>query len=464
MCNDFDKVLNREYYFKYPAINTKTQVRLLRVSPNCAAVREMHYSLETFDLSNLPSTHYTALSYTWGHATSTDEIDEISINGQPFFVRKNLYDFLETANGKRESGMFFVDAICINQLDSTERLCQVREMACIYRNANKVIAWLGVPETAQELASVRFLAQIKDRSGCANWTAQQWDGFRYLSYHPYWSRVWVVQEVLLARSMEIWCWYFTFSLSLFMGISPTCLSSPSKVRFSADGRPRTAFHAISHSCSPAEKIITHRTRHVLRPIADPLAQGTAVGTLEEMTKGLKCPYTASKTYQSRVPDLIHKIIQKFGMLECLDPRDKFYGFLGVLKDSSRVKVNPDYTMPVSYAFRQALEIGLEEIGGEHWVGMHSRQYIQAYDIWLAYYCDVRDAFNMNDGEGMSILREVVAEIRHKARLRDPMLEGSLARNFMSHNEDIETFPDLEKLLRISALGEGKKTESHGCWP
>ncbi|OTA58833.1 HET-domain-containing protein, partial [Hypoxylon sp. EC38] len=404
-----DKVLNSDNGFNHVPINAKTQVRFLRLSSHCASLRCMQYSLEAFDISELPSAQYIALSYTWGHATSIDDIHEIEIDGQPFFVRRNLFNFLETTAGKGESGLFFVDAICINQLDGVERTYQVREMARVYRNATKVIAWLGIPESAHELANVRSLGQTKDRADCATWTAEQWEGFKYLSYHPYWSRVWIVQEVLLAQSMEIWCWYFTFPLFLFAGGTYTALRFP-EVRFSEEGRPRSVVDAVSYSCSPAERIITHRTRHVLRPIKDPLAQGTAVGTLEEITAGLMRPYMVAETYQSLVPDLIHEVVRKFGILNCSDPRDKFYGFLGVLKDSSRAKVNPDYNMPVSYAYRQALKVGLVEIGGGYWARSYVKRPERVYSTSISYYCNARDAFGMDDTESMSILQEVISEL------------------------------------------------------
>ncbi|KAI1409843.1 HET-domain-containing protein [Hypoxylon sp. FL1857] len=416
----------------------------------------MQYRLEAFDLSELPSTQYAALSYTWGCATSMDDIYEIVINDQPFFVRRNLFDFLDTAAGKGENGLLFVDAICINQLDSVERMFQVREMARVYRNASKVIAWLGIPESAQKVAEVRSLGQMKDIANCANWTAEQWEGFKYLSHHPYWNRVWIVQEVLLAQSMEVWCWYFTFPLSLFT--SGSSISLPSyEVRYSEDGRPRSVVDAISCSRSPAERIITHRTRHVLRPIADSLAQGTMVGTLEEITAGLMRPYMVAETYQSHIPDLIHRVVRKFGMLNCTDSRDKLYGFVGLLKDSSRAKVNPDYTLPVSYAYRQALEIGLEEICNEYCTGAHVRRPDRVYDIHVAYYCDVRDAFSMEDDESMSILQEVLSEFSRRTPPMSDTIEMIWTHPFIENNRYLIMLRNFEQLLHIAVpAGDGER--------
>ncbi|KAF8858847.1 hypothetical protein BDZ45DRAFT_543179, partial [Acephala macrosclerotiorum] len=58
---------------------------------------------------------YKALSYTWGHAHSLDDIQEIQFDSQQFFIRCNLSDFLAAATASRnENGLFFIDAICVN--------------------------------------------------------------------------------------------------------------------------------------------------------------------------------------------------------------------------------------------------------------------------------------------------------------------------------------------------------------
>ncbi|KAI1370223.1 HET-domain-containing protein [Hypoxylon crocopeplum] len=439
MCEEIDKILNRKSGFRYSAIDASTQVRLLRLSPDRGRAREMEYILETVDLSDLSRIEYTALSYTWGHATCIDDIHEITIDGQPFFVRRNLFDFLSTALGKGKSDLLFIDAICINQLDSAERQAQVREMARVYRRASTVLAWLGIPEVDRERDDVRALSRANgSREGCADWTAAQWAGFRYLSYHP----------LLDACKLEVWCWYFTFPLSLFAGASSAQTALP-ELRFSKGGLPRTVVDGVSLSCNPAARIINHRTRLVLRPINDPLAQGTAIGTLDEMTLGLTRPYMKGETYQSQVPDLIHEVIRKFGGLQCSDPRDKLYGFLGILKDSSRAKVNPDYTKDINYAYRQALKIGLEEIGGEYWTWPYARRADNTYAICLAYYCDVREAFGMGDDESMSMWRDVVSELRCQTHITNPMADVERQHPLGWYDPDIKVYPDFEKMFQAS---------------
>jgi len=64
---------------------------------------------------------------------------------------------LRNANSKR---ILWVDAICINQDDPTERSQQVTLMRDIYRNASNILAWLGKtsiecdPDTSQPYSDI----------------------------------------------------------------------------------------------------------------------------------------------------------------------------------------------------------------------------------------------------------------------------------------------------------------------
>ncbi|KAI1391858.1 HET-domain-containing protein [Hypoxylon trugodes] len=449
MDDDLDKILNRKAGFIYPAIYAETEVRLMRFPANRRNPSDMRYTLETFQLSDLPSTRYKALSYTWGRANVISDLHEILLDGQQFFIRKNLFEFLTIAAGKGETGLFFVDAICINQLDKAERLFQVREMARVYRNADKVVAWLGIPNTQRTLNDVQSLAEIKDRTGCAGWTSNQWDAFKYLSFHPYWSRIWIVQEVILAPSMEVWCWYFVFPLALFVGTPQYSLPFRDTTSSKRE-RLRTVNNEIYTHCSPADRVTTHRTRLVNLLKRDPLAQGTAVGTLEEMTTSLTMPYMKAETYQSTVPDLVHEIVPKFGMFQCSDPRDKLYGFLGILKDSSRAEVNPDYTMSVTYAFRQALKIGFREIEHEHSATADIKNSDEIFRLCLAYYCAAHSVFGIEDYESIVIIQEVVAELRKQAPLTSFTDRIGSRRPSIWNDINPEIVLDPEKLLQMVA--------------
>lgn len=451
--DELDKVLNRQRGFRYPAadrFDARKHVRLLRSTPGNGN-RQHLYTLETVLLEHLRGIQYRALSYVWGHVHGVDDIREIRVDGQGFFIRRNLFEFLDIASATDEHGLFFIDAICIDQLNHRERQCQVREMAHIFRYADQIISWLGFPEPAQ-LANVRTLhalgTKAKDKN-CPVWTASQWAGFRYLSYHRYWTRIWIVQEVLLASHVLVWCGTYKFPLSLF---STTAHTAPwRKIQIADDGRPATVVSASQRLRSPAETVVTHRLRQVQQPARDVLQQGTKIGTLEEMTRALRKPHTVIETFQDLTPDLLHDVMRKFGTLDCSDPRDKLYGLLGILDQRITATVQPDYTKGVDYAYYQALKIGYQELYREQGILSFPECCERLSGEYLGYYCDVRDAFRMANRESVLILQEVLAEIRSHTHFQDALADAVAyvpwQQQFVRRDAEVDVFPDFPKLLQ-----------------
>lgn len=152
---------------------------------------------------------YTAVSYMWGDATSTQDI---LVNGTPFPVRDNLYHLLMELTSTHHEGYLWIDALCINQNDITERNHQVALMGQIYSNAVHVIVWLGLANEVLGPAMV----QLQDFTNChvRSSPAHRFSGQRIeatyemeklFENHPYWTRAWIVQELLLAKSFSIYC-------------------------------------------------------------------------------------------------------------------------------------------------------------------------------------------------------------------------------------------------------------------
>jgi hypothetical protein len=83
---------------------------------------------------------YTAVSYMWGDPTCEREI---LLDGRPFLVRSNFFDLLETISEEGSDDVYWIDALCINQVDTKERTHQVRLMGQIYASADHVLVWLG---------------------------------------------------------------------------------------------------------------------------------------------------------------------------------------------------------------------------------------------------------------------------------------------------------------------------------
>lgn len=100
----------------------------------------------SLDDSNL---QYTALSYTWGDPLVTTSI---FINSIEIQVTLNLEAALRHIRHPLETVILWVDALCINQRDISEKNYQVRMMGEIFSGAQLVIAWLGIASDDSDFA------------------------------------------------------------------------------------------------------------------------------------------------------------------------------------------------------------------------------------------------------------------------------------------------------------------------
>jgi len=179
---------------------------------------------------------YKALSYAWGDGEAV--MREIIVNGCSFQVGDNLWHALR-ALGKdirisardyhpesqyratlKDATLLWVDAICIDQLNVAEKNHQVGRMGAIYSEAALVISWVGKPSSATDglfeaLGTFEAQAVIDEPLFHAiN------DSLKDIFFRDYWSRVWIIQEFMLAPDVLVLCgdkafsWYqFTHFLS-----------------------------------------------------------------------------------------------------------------------------------------------------------------------------------------------------------------------------------------------------------
>jgi hypothetical protein len=149
------------------------------------------------------STRYTCLSYRWGDDKATHRI---LLNRKTIYIRKNLWDFLDTWRRREHEAKrwFWIDALCIDQTNTTERNHQVQQMGQIYSNAEEVIIWLGKHSALRDVLSLVF--STFEQPGAAlygpKWTHTQ-ESIEVLRecilLNEYWNRAWITQEVVLAR-------------------------------------------------------------------------------------------------------------------------------------------------------------------------------------------------------------------------------------------------------------------------
>lgn len=159
---------------------------------------------------------FAALSYVWGNERDRRDI---LVNGVMLSVTANLEVALRALAANNEFQGYYkvwIDAICINQIDEVERASQVGKMREVYSGSWVVIAWLGEIDRGGDMREAfRFLRNM------ASLTPEEQDlarvmterpGFikesSFFALHemmtrPYWSRLWVIQEVIMGASSTV---------------------------------------------------------------------------------------------------------------------------------------------------------------------------------------------------------------------------------------------------------------------
>ena len=203
--------------YLYDQCLTDRKIRLLKIHPR--RTDEIECSLDTISLNGDDVFH--ALSYAWG---GPDTVQRIICNGKYIEITQNLYSALCQFREDGKLDYIWVDAICINQANLDEKTHQVRMMRRIYERAELVIAWLGVEE-ATDTAGFALMHQIYHRLGPVQlyqnyatidfsqqselglpvYDDPQWAAFCSILYRPYFFRVWIIQEIIVARRCIFQC-------------------------------------------------------------------------------------------------------------------------------------------------------------------------------------------------------------------------------------------------------------------
>jgi hypothetical protein len=204
------------------------QFRLLELHPsspsNLVTCSLRSYS---FDM-HYPA--YKALSYTWG---LDDNLYPILLNGILFRVRRSLWSFLEEMRLQGQYGIYWIDAICINQNNSSEKNHQVQMMRRIYSTAERTVIWLGEASGIEmsDVAMEMLACLYEKKEGDMFLLPQYWDqtevkSVDWLLRRAYWTRVWIIQETMVAKDITVHCgsksfeWQALRALLFYLTLSP----------------------------------------------------------------------------------------------------------------------------------------------------------------------------------------------------------------------------------------------------
>lgn len=119
---------------------------------------------------------------------------EILLDGNKHPTRNNLWQALKHLRSERYKRFLWADALCIDQENEKERNHQVGQMSDIYEQAMTARVWLGLEDEEGEL--LKAMKRMDD-------SPRRPSDYEKLLELPYWSRLWIVQEVVLGQKITL---------------------------------------------------------------------------------------------------------------------------------------------------------------------------------------------------------------------------------------------------------------------
>jgi hypothetical protein len=283
------------------------------------------------------SASYSCLSYRWGNPSHHHY--SIRINGKRFAVRENLFNYLEVLRAglspmSTQSEPMWIDALCIDQDNPQERNHQVAQMGDIYSRAKCVFVWLGKiprPETQSITSLVRMKTVLYHDEECPDRYIPQQNrvNANVITQNEYWNRTWIIQEVILARRVEVVLHDRTVYLSDFLFEVGKC-----------DNGTYKHFYSLFNYNAGLKSQSLLSTRRKIR-----LQQSSGSDLCDRID--------ADKLLRQIYLD--HRLIillYRFRGMKCENPYDRIFSLLSISEEGRKVQV--DYSKPATEVAFQVL--------------------------------------------------------------------------------------------------------------
>jgi hypothetical protein len=301
---------NFELAFDYQSLPLKQpdqQIRLFHLQPDDdGAVIQVR--LEVHDFESCPS--YVAISYTWGDQIPTLAI---TINGQGFRVRMNCWYALWQMRHHNRQSVFWIDCICIDQTNIAEKNHQVAKMGEIFSKAEMTASCLGPGDRLT--AAKRFIRSSRN----GNVQKADRDAVRELQHNSYFRRIWIKQEIILSKHVELFC-----------------------------GVDSLDWHAYEELLDDATAydIQTTKTNSERHPKLKDSANSVHTSLVESRKQRLL--FGHNSTPSSTPWAELWQLLATYGDAECQDPHDKIYALLSLMPEGLAPGLNlaVDYMLPL----------------------------------------------------------------------------------------------------------------------
>lgn len=417
------------------------ETRLLEIqasSTQTPLVGRLFAAVPEVDVAYFPELNchkeFLAISYYWGKDRTPEY--HFKCNDITYPIPLQAYRALHRIRNSHQPRYVWIDTVCINQHDEREKEQQVAKMCSIYQSARQVVVYLGEYSSGAAKFLLDIMHDYEDAQGdwvpiardridrikydqegpfCETHVDLIIDGLQELTEIPWFTRMWIKQELWAARSVEV-----LRGASIF----PWTMLDPSRFILSdlKDHIPRQRQEAMQ----------TLSTR--FRQLIQPLEIGSAEDHANAKTKGIRNPFLDLEQDRDIVSVLI--AVQS-DAAECANPRDYVYALLGMTNIST---TGPQYNAP------NAFQIDYKEPAVNTFKRLAEHIIVRDNSLFILF---LSDAFPRRDGSGVvdgQVLPSWVPDwrdpiglvLRPRERARQYFERSAKSRNVQVHDNTIST--------------------------
>ena len=277
-----------------------------------------------------------------GATQGPDITKSIELDGRVRNVTVNLFAALRRLRCPSEATTLWVDALCINQDDNTEKSHQVGQIATVYSQSRETFLWLGdVPDTeadsdvdkasftsqpgivGDKLKISRAFELLEQLSAGVDFPTDETresgeDALHHLLDFSWWNRIWTVQEAVLPKVATFAC-----------------------------GPLRMPWSVLSR----AVRYMLAQYNASLAATGDPVPTRILTRRVHGKTRAIQryrrwCRITTKVVSEDYDRILVVRQIgalHRFRDRHASDIRDYIYGMLGLMPDAVAAAITPDYS-------------------------------------------------------------------------------------------------------------------------
>lgn len=289
-----------------------------------------------------PGDTYWALSYVWGVDERTEEL--VTPDGI-IRITSSLSAALRHLRQRTTPLTLWIDAVCINQSDNTEKVQQIRLLPTIFQNAEFTYAfWAGSGTESADDAAIEMLTQVQaqvrlqelktewdlgsdSEASEEDWALEEleltvrippswgnksipppeypvWNHLEALFSRPWFQRAWILQEVVASADLRVVC-------------------GNSLVDW---GQLQIAVEIVYCEAQASEHETMIRIRDKLEPF---------------MAIAMQREWEARQHRWALI-----SLLERFRHLASTLRRDRFFALLGLSSDANEPEFAPDYSSPL----------------------------------------------------------------------------------------------------------------------